>query len=104
MSNTLPPVCAKRCPTCPFTDGSPYEYLRTELTISALSSASRICHNTGPANAIKQHTGKAARLCRGARDIQIRAFYANGFIEAPTDEAWFKKLAEIQGDQTPCQS
>lgn len=40
-------------------------------------------------------TGKPSKA-GGARDVQIEYFHSIGFIEAPTDEAWAKKLAEIR--------
>ena len=82
------------CATCPFRKGSKYECLRPELEASALTEASRICHSTG-SNGIHHRTGKPERLCRGARDSQIKMFHALNFIEAPTDEAWNKKRKEL---------
>lgn len=82
------------CATCPFRPGSKYAFLVPDLAASALSEASRICHSTG-SNGINRRTGKPSRLCRGARDLQLRLFASNGFIEAPTDEAWNKKRKEL---------
>lgn len=89
------PVMLDMCATCPFRHGSPYKYLCADLTASALSEASRICHSTGSNNGINQRTGKPRRLCRGARDVQLRYFHTLGFIEAATDEAWEKKCQEM---------
>lgn len=89
------PVLAAMCGTCPFRDGSPYADLRESLSDSALQNASRICHSTG-SNAINHRTGKKPRLCRGARDVQLRFFAAIKFIAAPTDEAWDSKCAEMK--------
>lgn len=86
------PVC---CKTCPFRDGSPYEYLRESLAESALTEATRICHSTGSGNAINHRTGKPARSCRGARDLQLAMFVQMGLLSQPTDEAWSALLAEI---------
>lgn len=83
------------CATCPWRDDSPYIHLRTDLTISALSRASRICHSTGSNNGINRRTGKPPALCRGARDMQLRYFVAAGFIDAPTDQAWIAKAHEL---------
>lgn len=80
------PVCKAMCGTCPFRDGSPYEFLRADLTASALTEASRICHSTG-SNGVNHRTGKKPLLCRGARDLQLQMFFRLGFIDAPTDEA-----------------
>ncbi len=88
------PVCEAMCATCPFRHDSKYAFLRDELTDSALRSASRICHSTG-SNAIHRRTGKPIMLCRGARDVQLTVMHALGVIEAPTDEAWAKKVKEV---------
>lgn len=89
----LKPVRDK-CISCPFRTGSDYTYLATTLAECALSSASRICHSTG-SNAINKRTGKKPMLCRGARELQLNFFYAQKFIEAPTDKAWDKKCKEM---------
>lgn len=94
---SIPPLMAEMCPTCPFREGSPYEGLRTELTISALSDASRICHSTG-SNGIHKRTGKPPKLCRGARTVQLNYFAATGFISAPTDAAFAAKWKEMQDE------
>lgn len=84
-----------QCATCPFRPDSPYKYLVPDLTTCALTEASRICHSTGSNNAIHRRTGKAPRLCRGARDQQLQFFHALGVIEAPTDEAWAKACHKL---------
>lgn len=76
------------CLTCPFRAKSPYAYLADDLTESAITQASRICHSTGSDNAINDHTGLAEHLCRGARDIQLKTMTAMGVIKEPTDTAW----------------
>lgn len=91
-----PPVLKTKCQTCPFREGSPYAHLSGSLALSALSEASRICHSTGPGNAVNRKPKGPAMLCRGARDIQIRVFHQTGFISEPTDEAWAAKLAQLQ--------
>lgn len=88
------PVMPEKCGTCPFRRGSKYQYLVGNLASSALTEGSRICHSTG-ANGLNGNTGKPDRLCRGARDLQLQVFTANGFIAAATDEAWQKKCDEI---------
>lgn len=87
--------CAVKCATCPFRDGSPYEYLREHLTESALTEATRICHSTGSNNAINRRTNKPARSCRGARDLQLKMFHDMGVLPEATDAAWTTLLAEI---------
>lgn len=83
------PVLPVKCGTCPFREGSPYEYLAPAIALSAATEASRICHSTGGPNLVNpQGTGKPECLCRGARDLQLVAMHKAGVIDAPTDEAW----------------
>lgn len=89
------PVMKAQCATCPFRDDSPHAYLRSTLELSAATEASRICHSTGSNNAINRRTGKRPKLCRGARNLQLRMFAAMGFIDTPTDAAWNKKRREL---------
>ena len=91
------PVMAKKCKTCPFRPGSPYDNLAMHLTECALSEASRICHSTGN-SAILGKTGKPERLCRGTRDIQLDVFHRLGVIDEPTDAAWAAKVDEINAE------
>lgn len=81
------PVRKTMCGTCPFRDGSPYSYLRTDLSIASLGE-SRICHSTGAGNAINEETGKPEHICRGSRDLQLRYMHDMKIIAKPTDEAW----------------
>lgn len=92
-----------QCATCPFRHDVADEFreLAPMLAASALTEASRICHNTGGNNAIHKKTGKPRRICRGARDLQLRFFFAIGFLESPTDEAWEKKWNEMQKRKQP---
>lgn len=83
-----------KCKSCPFRAGSPYEYLAPMLTADALSESSRICHSTG-VNAINT-TNLPEEICRGSRDIQLRMFYAMGYIEVCSDEAWERKWKEVK--------
>ena len=84
------------CATCPFKHGSELAFLQDHLAETALKQASRICHSTGSNNAIHKKTGRKPRLCRGARDIQLKVYAAIGFIEAATDAAWDKKCKELK--------
>jgi hypothetical protein len=89
---TMPVMCA----TCPFRPGSPHAELAPMLAESALTEASRVCHSTGGRNAIHPRgTGKPARLCRGARDVQLHHFHKIGFLPAATDAAWEAKCKEL---------
>ena len=89
------PVNRRMCATCPFRPGSPYADLAPDLAASALGQASRICHSTGANNAINKRTGKPERLCRGARDEQLRFFAGIGFLPEPTDAAWDAKCRKL---------
>ncbi len=93
MSNKLP-VCKKMCGSCPFRGGSKYAELTPMLIEDAIHNNSRICHSTGT-NALNGETGKPDLICRGARDVQLQVFAAQGFIDAPTDEAWDRKAEEM---------
>ena len=65
--------------------------------MTAISDASRICHSTGPANAVhKKPPIKQARICRGSRDIQLKVMCALGIIEEPTDAAWDKAWSKLR--------
>lgn len=89
MSHQREPTMPAMCSTCPFRIGSPHAALAPMLAKSALTDRSRICHSTGGRNAIHPGgTGTPAKLCRGARDVQLAVFAAIGVIAAPTDEAW----------------
>src|SRR5262249_14019732 len=81
------PVRSTMCATCPFRPNSPYAYLQDTLTLASTESA-RICHSTGPANAVNPKPGKPARICRGSRDFQLQLMFALRVIDSPTDEAW----------------
>lgn len=79
------PVMPTKCKTCPFADGGCAD-VAASVTERVLSEGSQMCHSSG------YPEGK--RLCRGARDIQLRVFASIGFIDAPTDEAWDAKRRE----------
>jgi hypothetical protein len=96
VKTVLPAPLPEMCGTCPFREGSPYSYLRDDLARSALTCTSRICHQTGSRNAINARTGKPARLCRGARDVQLQHFHRIGVIPEPTDQAWADTWAKLQ--------
>lgn len=94
--STRIPLLTKMCATCPFRPGSKYASLKDDLTESALTEGSRICHSTGANNGINKRTGKPSMLCRGARDAQLYFFHSIGFIDAATDAAWEKKQREMK--------
>lgn len=94
-SNQSMPVMPAMCATCPFREGSKHEGLRHDLTISALSECSRICHSTGSNNGINYRTGKPEMLCRGARNMQMDLLVGIGFLSEATDAAWNAKCAEM---------
>lgn len=88
-------VNKRMCATCPWRDGSPYADLVPMLEQSAFTEASRICHSTGSNNAINVFTGKPERLCRGARDSQLRFLVGIGLLPEATDAAWTAKCREL---------
>lgn len=92
-------VMPEMCATCPFRPRSKYAFLADDLAASALSKASRICHSTGGNNAIHRRTGKPPKICRGARDLQLRMFFRLGVIDAPTDEAWERAWEKMKRDK-----
>ena len=89
MSCNLP-VRATMCATCPFRPGvaAKYAAVRDDIAASAMTEATRICHQTGSDNAFHRRTGKPEHVCRGARDLQLKLFAGIGFLAAATDEAW----------------
>ena len=91
------PVQKSMCATCPWREGSPYEFLRNELARSAVMESNRICHSTGSSSIVyPKGTGKPDRVCRGARNTQLAVFHGAGFLAAPTDEAWCAKVEEMR--------
>lgn len=88
------PIRQTKCGTCPFRVDSPYAALAADITMSALTEASRICHSTG-SNGIHRRTGVKPHLCRGARDNQLQVMAAMMVIGAPTDEAWNEARVRI---------
>lgn len=89
------PVQRVMCKTCPWRHGSPYAALIPHLTESALTESNRICHSTG-SSGILGDTHKPDKLCRGARNVQLRFFAEIGFLDEPTDAAWNNKIKEIE--------
>lgn len=90
---TPPPVMPAMCGTCPFRKGSPYAYLREYLTESA-TGTTRICHQTGK-SAIQRTSKVKPHACRGTRNFQLALMHTMGVIDAPTDEAWTRKVDEM---------
>lgn len=93
MKHKRLPVMSAMCATCPFRPDSPHREFFVPLAYSAMTDASRICHSTG-VNDLYQ-SGKPERLCRGARNLQLKLWAKSGFISAATDRAWDAKCREI---------
>lgn len=89
------PVRKTMCATCPWREGSKYECLRHDLSISAMTEATRICHSTGSDNGINKRTGLPPHVCRGARDLQLLMFASLGVLSEATDDAWNEQRIEI---------
>lgn len=108
MSKKKPmPVLQYRCGTCPFNANAKPEHAMVKDALiervlgGTPDASSHICHSTGSGNAFHSRTGKQAALCRGARDIQLKAFASFGFIESATDEAWNKRCVELGLPEVP---
>ena len=86
-------IMKAQCATCPFRDEG-WTDVRSLLEKRALTEATPLCHSTGP-KALSKRISKKALGCRGARDFQLKIFFAMRFIEAPTDQAWEKKAKEL---------
>ena len=82
-----------RCDTCPFNPEGSHE-VRLKVMERVLNVGSQTCHTSG-----LKYGRPDTHLCRGARDFQLQIFYRNGFLEAPTDEAWAKKCKELNINQ-----
>lgn len=88
------PVMPASCKTCPFgPHGDPTVRERVTERIVSLS-CSQICHHPALLGM------KENRLCRGARDLQLRILCVTGMIDAPTDESFNRKANELKGGIT----
>lgn len=92
MSKPCRYLLAEKCATCPFREGSRYDYLAPTLAQSSLTD-SRICHSTG-SNAINRRTGRRPAICRGSRDLQLARFKALGLLTEATDAEWAKVMEQ----------
>lgn len=83
------PVMKGKCKSCPF-----HEKHQGQIEIAnmvrkrCMTEASQVCHHP------QLQGKKETHLCRGARDYQQQIFHRMGVIDAPTDEAWERKLNE----------
>jgi len=75
------PVMQSKCHTCPFGEKGVRE-IRASVEARIYTTASQLCHGAGN-----------KRLCRGARDEQLKFFHRLGFLQAPTDREW-KRASE----------
>lgn len=88
------PVMAAMCATCVFLpeieaqDPDLADSVKRRLLKSSLH-----CHSTG--------YPVGTHLCRGARDWQLQVLYRLGVLEAPTDEAWEKRLLATSPQRSP---
>jgi len=89
-------IMAIKCGSCPFRTGG-YTEVADLLAIRAVTEATPICHSTGISGVVpmsKKITRKNL-ACRGARDVALAWFAAQGFIAEATDEAWNAKAKEM---------
>lgn len=90
-------VMAGMCSSCPFRTDSPLAFLAADLTASALTECSRECHSTGGNTLVHplSKTRVKAKLCRGARDAQLKMFHQMGFLSEPSDAAWAERCKQL---------
>ena len=80
-----------KCKYCPFHEMNlGQREIANKVRERCITEASQICHH--PRLSGKKET----HLCRGARDYQQQIFYRIGVIDAPTDEAWERKLTTTE--------
>lgn len=82
------PLQPRSCATCPFIKGSPTAWIAPIIAASAMTEATRICHQTGADNLFYKETGKPPAACYGARQITLQTMAALGAITEPTEAAW----------------
>ena len=86
-------VMSKQCTTCPWkSDRDRLELTAEEmamLTKMVLSEANIRCHHAA-------FSGKAeTKICRGARNLQLKVFHSLGVLDEPTDACWSATLSKI---------
>lgn len=80
-------VMARTCATCPFvTDSIGPESTARYLDSLVSFKAQHLCH-----------TVNDTKICRGGRDIMLRAMCALGLISEPTDECFERTSKEVLG-------
>jgi hypothetical protein len=89
MPKKILPVRKTMCATCPYRPNSIYAWAQNVIVGRAA-----ICHSTGN-SAILGRTGKPEKICRGARNVQLKLFTALGLLKEPTDAAWAAKCKEL---------
>jgi hypothetical protein len=88
------PVQDKPCKSCPFALETPIQlsrdarraqrsYRMAELTQNLMGNGSHLCHSV-----------KNSKICRGAREIQLRYLFLKGLLPEPTDEAFNQAVNE----------
>lgn len=80
-------VMAKPCQTCPFKTNL-LEQKEQEYYLARIVTfqSQHLCHTSGD-----------KKICRGGREIMLRALTAIGLIDEPTDEAFERKSKEVLG-------
>lgn len=87
-------VMSKQCATCPWKGGANALQISPQgmaaLTTMVLNKANVRCHYAA-------FSGKAEqKICRGARNLQLRVFHVLGVLDKPIDECWAKSLAKLR--------
>lgn len=91
MPKNIPPVRKAMCATCPFRHHGPRESPGLQELLVQRAS---ICHSTG-LSVFYGRTGRPEKICRGARDVQLKLFVALGLLKKPTDACWQAKAKEL---------
>lgn len=84
----------KPCKTCLFGGEEPVR-LTPEYSVEVYGNVS-----TGMTS-LTCHGANNTKLCRGARNLQIKTFYAMGLLEEPTNEAFEAQLKAADAHQFP---
>lgn len=86
-------VMTVQCASCPWRADNARLKLSPGQTVAltemVLGSSNQRCH--APSLLGKPET----KICRGARDLQLKYFHVLGVLKEPTDECWRTTLAEM---------
>jgi hypothetical protein len=97
-ANETAEVNARKCRTCPWRDdfgilremGEDCQGMMAILKVKVVTEMTQLCHSPALRGRVEN------RACRGARDYQLEFFHRQGWLEAPTDEAWAAEWQKVQ--------